>query len=276
MQIIHSQVHIWPAHRLGRPLATSYRDRAPYTYDMLVGDMDQAGVDRAILVPPSFDADRNDYVIEAVERHPNRLAIMGRISLQSAADRHRLASWRSQRGMLGIRLTFHRDIDRPWLTDGTADWFWPLAERYDIPVMVHAPERVAAIQEIAARYPGLTIIYDHMAFARETIDRRTLVRVDELLPLAALPNVYVKVSALPCYSTEPYPFRNLDEPLRRVIDAFGPARSFWGSDITRVPQTVSYKQVATHFTDNLDFLSKDDLEWVMGKALAKCLRWNVI
>jgi predicted TIM-barrel fold metal-dependent hydrolase len=274
MEIIDSQVHIWPADRPDRRLDEKARSRSPYSYQTLLADMDAAGVDRAILVPPSFDDDRNDYALEAANKHPTRFAVTGRISLQKATDRGLLASWKSQPGMLGVRLTFHRDADRPWLTDGTADWFWPEAERHDIPVMVHAPERIATIREIASRHPRLKIIYDHIGFARETVDDRATARVRELLPLAAFPNVYVKVSALPCFSTEPYPFKNLHEPLRRVIEAFGPQRSFWGSDITRVPKTCSYRQVVTQFTEEFHFLSSADLEWIMGKGLASCLKWH--
>jgi L-fuconolactonase len=272
VRTLDSQVHIWPADRPDRRLDVEHRSRAPYTYETLLAAMDQAGVDGAILVPPSFDGDRNDYAIEAVRKHPGRFAIMGRVALEAGAAS--LARWKEQPGMLGVRLTFHRDKDRPWLTDGTADWFWPEAERHAIPVMVHAPERIAVVHDIARRYPGLTIIYDHMGFARETMDGRAMARVEELIPLAALPNMFVKVSALPCYSTEPYPFKNLREPLRRVIDAFGPGRSFWGSDITRVPKSCSYRQAVTHFTEELDFLSDHELEWIMGKGLATCLKWR--
>lgn len=274
MRIIDSQVHVWPADRPGRRLDPKHRGRPPFTYETLLGAMETAGVNAAILVPPSYDGDRNDYALEAASKHPNKFAVMGRVSLQGGGGGGGLSRWKEQTGMLGVRLTFHRDQDRPWLTDGTADWFWPEAERQAIPVMVHAPERISVIQKIAANHPALTVIYDHMAFARETMDDRTLSRVQELLPLAALPNVFVKVSALPCYSTKPYPFANLREPLRRVIDAFGPRRSFWGSDITRVPKSCSYRQVVTHFAEELDFLSKDDLEWIMGKALARCLNWR--
>lgn len=274
MEIIDSQVHIWPRHQPDRPLAPGRENEPPFTYETLLAEMDRAAVNRAILVPPTFDGDRNDYALEAARKYPDRFAVMGRVSLRTDAGRDLLTNWKNQAGMLGVRLTFHRDVDRPWLTDGTADWFWPEAERHNVPVMIHAPERVATIHKIAAQHPGLTIIYDHMAFARETIDDRAMARVDELLPLAALPNMYVKVSALPCFSTEPYPFRNLREPIRRVIEAFGPQRSFWGSDITRVPKTCSYRQVVTHFTEGLDFLSSEDLKWILGKAIAKCLRWQ--
>jgi predicted TIM-barrel fold metal-dependent hydrolase len=141
--------------------------------------------------------------------------------------------------------------------------------------MVHAPERLPEIGELAARCPGLKLIVDHMGFARATMDEKAGPGADRMIALARHPNVFVKVSALPCFSTEPYPFQNLREPLRRVIEAFGPRRSFWGSDITRVPPTCSLRQVVTHFTEELDFLSSSDLEWIMGRGLAECLRWPI-
>jgi predicted TIM-barrel fold metal-dependent hydrolase len=272
MLIIDSQVHVWPPDRPNRRLGPGHDERTPYSYEQLLADMDRAGIDRAILVPPSIDANRNDYALEAVRKHPDRFAVMGKVPLKTPG-KDVLKGWRDQPGMLGVRLTFHRDADRPWLADGTADWFWPEAELHDIPVMVHAPERLAEIGEIAERYPDLRIIVDHMGFARETMDEKALPAVERMNALARHPNVFVKVSALPCFSTGPYPFKNLHEPLRRVIETFGPHRSFWGSDITRVPATCSLRQVVTQFTEELDFLSPADLEWIMGRGLAECLGW---
>jgi L-fuconolactonase len=275
MIIIDSQVHVWPPDRPDRRLGPGHDERTPYSYEQLLADMDRAGVHRAILVPPSIDKDRNDYALEAVRQHPDRFAVMGRVALKTCAGMDFLKGWRAQPGMLGVRLTFHRDADRPWLTDGTADWFWPEAAFHDIPVMVHAPERLAEVGEIAERYPELRIIVDHMGFARATMDDAAGPAVERMNALARYPNVFVKISALPAFSTEPYPFRNLHQPLRRVIEAFGARRAFWGSDITRVPKSCSYRQVVTQFTEELDFLSSDDLDWIMGRGLAECLRWPV-
>jgi predicted TIM-barrel fold metal-dependent hydrolase len=256
-------------------LGPGHDERTPYSYEQLLADMDRAGVHRAILVPPSIDRNRNDYALEAVRKYPNRFAVMGKVALETGAGKDVLKGWRDQPGMLGVRLTFHRDADRPWLSDGTADWFWPEAAFHDIPVMVHAPERLAEIGEIAERYPELRVIIDHMGFARATMDDAAGPAVERLNALAQYPNVFVKVSALPAFSTEPYPFKNLHEPLRRVIEAFGARRAVWGSDITRVPKSCSYRQVVTQFTEELDFLSADDLDWIMGRGLAECLRWPI-
>jgi predicted TIM-barrel fold metal-dependent hydrolase len=246
----------------------------PLDHETLLKLMDQAGVDRAILVPPSLDGDRNDLCLAAARSYPDKFAVMGRLLVDKPYAPARLEEMKRDKGMLGVRLTFHRENDRPLLTNGAADWFWPAAERLDIPVMVHAPERLKEIAGIASRHERLTIIVDHMGFARETMDEGADEGATRILALARYPNVSVKVSALPCYSSDPYPFRNLHDALKRVIEGFGVKRSFWGSDFSRLPQGCSYRQAVTMFTEELDFLSPSDLEWVMGRGVARCLGWQ--
>lgn len=246
----------------------------PLDAETVIRMMDEAGVDRAILVPPSLDGDRNDLCLRAARAYPRRFAVMGRLQLDHPAAPDRLEGMKEQPGMLGVRLTFHRDNDRPMLTNGTADWFWPAAEALGVPVMLHAPERLPQVADIARRHPKLTLIIDHMGFARETSDDRASAGADRILALARHPNVSVKVSAAPCYSSQAYPFRNLHEPLKRIIEGFGARRSFWGSDVSRVLAHCTYRQAVTMFTEELDFLSGTDLEWVMGRGILELLHWE--
>ena len=58
--------------------------------------------------------------------------------------------------MLGVRVIFNNDVTIPWLTDGTADWLWPAAEKAGVPVMFFAPGRVSMFARIAERHPQLT------------------------------------------------------------------------------------------------------------------------
>jgi L-fuconolactonase len=233
--------------------------------------MDLSGVFRAILVPPSLEGDRNDLVLNAVQEHPSRFAVMGRLALNESASRHLVDAWRDQPGMLGIRLTFARGLHKAWLTDGTADWFWPVAERAGIPVMVFAPGLTDKLRAIAARYEGLRLIIDHLGLAVETMDADLKVLIKPVLELARYPNVAVKASALPCLVSEPYPFPSLHAPIHLMLDAFGPKRVFWGSDLSRL--RCSYRQAVTLFTEELDFLTKEDKEWVMGRGVAQWLGW---
>jgi predicted TIM-barrel fold metal-dependent hydrolase len=277
MMVVDTQVHIWAANTPERPWMEGMEKRAhmpvPLSAEMLLGEMERAGVTQVILVPPSLDGDRNDLCLAAAQAHPDRFAVMGRLLLYKPDAPEKLKAMKTQPGMLGVRLTFHRDNDRPWLTDGTADWFWPAAEKLDIPVMVHAPERLPQVAEIARRHPGLRLIIDHMAFARETMDDEAPAGAERVLQLAPLRNVSVKVSAMPCFSSQPYPFRNLHEPIRRVIEGFGVERCHWGSDFSRLPESCTYRQAVTMFTEELPFLKGRDLEEVMGKSIARRLGW---
>ena len=275
MLIADSQVHIWAADTPERPWPPGRAAQAqkpyPVTKDMLLREMDTAGVHRVVIVPPSWEGDRNDLALEAARLHPNRFAIMGRLALERPESRNLLADWRRKPGMLGLRFTFHTSVQRPWLYDGTADWLWPAAERAGVPVMVFVPGSLPEIEAVAERHPGLRLVIDHLAIGGGRKDGAAFADLPQLLALARRPNVAVKASALPCYSTEPYPFRGLHPYIRRVYDAFGPRRMFWGTDLTRLP--CRYRQALTLFTEELPWLSPVDKEWIMGRAVCEWLRW---
>jgi predicted TIM-barrel fold metal-dependent hydrolase len=275
MLITDSQVHIWAADSPARPWPPGRAHQAhrpqPFSKEDLLKEMDGAGVHRVVIVPPSWEGDRNDLALEAARLHPDRFAVMGRLAIERAESRGLVAQWKQQPGMLGLRFTFHTDLQRPWLTDGTADWLWPAAERAGLPVMVFVPGSIPAIDRIAERHPGLRLVIDHLALPLGKTDDAAFGDLPLLLRLARHPNVAVKASALPCYSSEPYPYRNLHKSLRRVFDAFGPRRVFWGTDLTRLP--CSYRQAITMFTDELGWLSGQDLEWVMGRGVCEWLGW---
>jgi hypothetical protein len=65
-------------------------------------------------------------------------------------------------------------------------------------------------------------------------DEPPLRRLPQLLELAHLENVLVKISGFPTLSQVGFPFTDLWEPLRLLVDAFGPDRLMWGSDIARI------------------------------------------
>ena len=82
----------------------------------------------------------------------------------------------------------------------------------------------------------------------------------------------MKLSALPCHSTQPYPFPNLHPSIKAAVEAFGADRLYWGSDLTRLP--CPYREAVTLFSDELGFLSEAERAAIMGTALARFLDWN--
>ena len=172
-----------------------------------------------------------------------------------------------------MRLTFHTPTQQQWLTDGTADWLWAAAERAGIPLMILTPGSLPVVDQIAERHPGLKLCVDHLGLVSGVKDDAAFADLPALLALAKRPTVTVKAGALPCYSSESYPYRGLHKYIRLVFDAFGPHRIFWASDLTRL--TSTYRQCITLIIEELPFLSAQDKELIMGRAMCDWLGWRV-
>jgi len=274
--IVDSQVHLWPAASPALPWVPGGKPQLPepFTIERLVPMMDEAGVDRAIIVPPAVTGTRNDYALEAVRRYPGRFAIMGRVDQRDPREASRFPKWKEQPGMLGIRLSYLAK-EAVALTDGTADWIWPAAEKAGLPIMLLATEMGPALARIAERHPQLTLILDHMGLSIPTVEAgRTATAIDHVVALAKYPNCSVKLSGAAGYTREAYPYRDLYPHIRRLFEAYGPRRSYWGTDITISLARATYRQRVTHFTEQLDFLSESDKDWVMGRALLERLKWT--
>ncbi len=275
MELVDSQVHIWGANTPARPWranAHAQRD-TPVTAEEVLGGMDEAGISAAVIVPPSWEGDRNDLACAAAERHPSRFAVMGRVDPRAPGLRAALADWRKQPGMLGLRLALHTPQLRQPFLDGHYDGMWEELERHGLPAMVliHHPY-MPMIDAIAARHPRLRLVIDHLGLAIGEKDDAAFAGLGHLLALARRDNVAVKASALPCYTDEPYPYPGMQSHLKRVFDAFGARRMFWGTDQSRSP--IPYRQGVELFTRHIPFLSESDLEWVMGRGLREWLGWR--
>jgi L-fuconolactonase len=281
MLIVDAQVHIWGANTPERPWPTPQgglkpvqaHKPTPISKDTLRREMDAAGVNRVVIVPPSWEGDRNDLALEAARLHPDRYAVMGRINVDAPGAREQIAGWLRQPGMLGLRFTFHTPLLEKPLLEGRVDWVWAEAEKAGVPIMVLVTHAlVHAIDLVAERHPGLKLVMDHLALTGPAKDDEAFAGLDKLLAMARRPNVAVKATALPCFTSDSYPYRRLHPYIRRVYDAFGPKRMFWGTDLSRLPCT--YHQGVTLFTEEIPWLTTDDKAWIMGRGVCEWLGWK--
>jgi len=276
MRIVDAQVHIWAADSPERPWPARHKPHrpVPITRDDLLREIAAAVVDRVVLVPPSWEGERNDVVLAAAQAHPDRFAVMGRLDPEAPASRAAVRTWREQPGMLGLRFTFLQPHQKTWPTDGTIDWLWPAAERAGLPIALLAFGFLPKLAQVAERHPRLRLIIDHLGRSSPAMkDEAAWATLPDMLALAKHPNVAIKATGAPSYSSQPYPFRNIHGYLRQIYDAFGPERMFWGTDITRMP--CSWRQCVTLFTEELPWLSARDKELIMGRALCAWLHWKL-
>ncbi len=272
MLIVDSQIHLWQ----NGTMSAHHRQIPTYSVDDAMAEMATAGVDAAVLHPPSTLGEAtNVLAVDAARRYPAKFCILGHFDLQSPDREQIVARWRERPGMLGFRFTFNQPQQQAWWTDGSLDWFWAACEKAKLPVGLLAGGHMAALRAIAERHPGLKLHIDHLGRVgggRGGTDDAAFADLPEMLALAKLPNVAVKMSGAPSYSSQPYPYRNIHGYLQRIFEAFGPDRCFWGTDITRMP--CPWKQCVTMFTEELPWLRGRDLERVMGGAVVDWLGWK--
>ncbi len=273
MLIVDSQIHIWQNGKM----SPHHRQIPTYSADDALAEMATAGVDCAVIHPPSaLGEPANALAVEAVRRHPDKFCILGHFDLLSPDREMIVARWRERPGMLGFRFTFNQPHEKSWWTDGSLDWFWKACEKENLRVgLLASGPTIAAFGKIAGRHPGLKMHIDHIGRGGGRADLKDdagYANLGEMLALAKLPNVAVKLSGAPSTSTQPYPYKNIHKYLRQIIETFGPERCFWGTDITRMPCT--YRQCVTMFTEEMPWLKGRDLERVMGAAFVAWLGWN--
>ena len=272
MRIVDAQIHTWGT---GLPSNMSHWQVTHFTPEEAIKLMDEGGVHAAVIHPPGWDPNSTEMAFKAVRDFPGRFAIMGSVSVEDPASRGRIAGWRNQPGMLGLRYTFLHDPMKTWIADGTLDWLWAEAEKAGIPIAMLATDSFPHIARIAERHPALKLTIDHMGGrgGLTTLkDEAAMTHIPELVKLARFPNIAVKATGAPGYSAESYPFPKMGGYLRQIYDAFGPQRMFWGTDISKMP--CSWKQCVTMFTEELPWLNDQDKALIMGDGLCAWWGWK--
>lgn len=282
MLVCDSQIHLWADSTPERPWPEGGQETfnnnphrtAPMLAPEMISLMDEAGIDRAVIVPPGWEGNQVDISLQACRDYPGRFCIMPWVPLDDPDEgMKRLDAWKGEADIRGLRITFFNDEQRSWITDGTAEWYWDYAEKNDIPTAMFILTEKERVSELAIRHPGLRIVMDHLGVAGSLRGDPMTEAIEGVAKLAEHPNVSLKVSGTPGLSDEAYPFADVKPYLKTCIEAFGPERCYWGTDITRLMTKATYRQTVTHFTEELEFLSEADLDLIMGNAFCDFLGW---
>lgn len=272
MFIVDAQIHLWGT---GLPSNQAHWQITSFTPAEAIALMDEGGVDAAIIHPPSWDPGSTEMAFQAVKEYPGRFAILGSLPLERTETEAQISTWRDQPGMLGLRYLMLNDPVRQWVKDDTLDWLWSAAQDAGVPISTLATDSLSDLGRVAERFPGLRLTIDHLGGrgGNTTLkDAEAMTHMPELLALAKLPNVAVKATGAPGYSSEVYPFPKMHTYLRQIYDAFGPERMFWGTDISKMD--CSWRQCVEMFTEELSWLTEQDKNLIMGEAICAWWGWD--
>jgi predicted TIM-barrel fold metal-dependent hydrolase len=227
--VIDCHAHIYSEDETAYPtIEKPYRPPAGKgTIAHLLGEMQANGVSRATAIQTStFYRWDNRFLADSSKRH--RDVLVGVCTLDpddptSPATLERFVRESNVRGMRSIPAKSGR------LDDPGVDALWATAERLGIVINVLVNrDKTDEVESIARRHPSLRVVIDHCLNLKA--DAQLEPTLKDLERLAKLPKLHAKLTCIPTGTAEAYPCRDMHDPCRRVIAAFGPERCVWGSN----------------------------------------------
>jgi len=271
-----SQVHAYESNHPGRPWAGVLHGPAEVTGDQMVAAMDAVGVDGAVLVSP-FSMYRYDasYAIAVHAAHPSRFRLVKPVDTTDPAVADTIADWAATKGTVGIRIMLRDEVSAD-PTDPGINRALAAAARHSLPVNLMCWGRLEQAAEPAARNPSTRLVIDHLGLQQPfepPAPAQPFADLSKLLALAAHDNIAVKISGACTLSHEPFPYKDIWDPLGRIFDVFGFDRCLWGTDWTRAVGLLTYEQGVEAFRVT-DRLSDSDRAVLMGETLPRVYNWQ--
>ena len=275
MATLDAQVHAYERNHPGRPWVGTLYGPAEVTGDQMVAAMDAVGVDGAILVSP-FSMYRYDasYALLVYAAHPSRFRLVKPVDPTDPGVTETIAEWARTKGTVGIRI-FLRDNASTDPADPAINRVLAMAAEHGLPVNIACTGRLDQARQLAARNPNTRMVIDHLGLPQPhepPPPAQPFADLPTLLELAVHDNIAVKVSGACTLAKEPFPYRDIWDPLARVFDAFGFDRCMWGTDWTRAVGMLTYKEGVEAFRV-ADRLSAGDRAKLMGATLSRIYDW---
>lgn len=278
-----SEAHPWVNGPIVENDVTDYSVDPVFRNEALLEQMDAAGIDEAVVVGyPVCEWTDNWYTVEAAREHDR---LYGIVMIDQFADgaAERLRDAMAVDGVLGFRLGGICPYDRMWETfDTSVTWlrdaireteFWDAATETDavVQVLVHVDQLDQAVELVEA-YPDLTFLFDHFAYADPDtpLDEGGFERFAEL---AEYDSVGVKISEVVHQSESGYPYADMHDHVRWLLDQFGRERVVWGSDFPNVSDEATYEESLTWLED-VEGLSDGDRTWLTGRSFRNLVGLN--
>ena len=142
-------------------------------------------------------------------------------------------------------------------------------------VLVLCWGHLAPMAELARRHPNTQIVIDHVGLIQPfepPPPNDPFAELPAVIALSQFENIAIKISGACTLSQEPFPYRDLWEPLGQIFESYGFERCMWGSDWTRAVKLLTYEQGVEAFRVT-DQLSETEKAALMGGSLARIYGW---
>ncbi len=270
---IDAHVHVWTPDTKKYPLSESFKvsDMAPasFTPEELFARCKPQGVGRVVLIQMSFYQFDNQYMLDCMAKHPG---VFAGVAIVDERQSDLVATIKSMgaKGVRGFRLYADKQKASAWITSNEMKKMWShAADSGQSMCLLTNPDALPSVHAMCEKHPKTRVVIDH--FARigvsGTIDP---IDVDNLCRLSKFENVFVKTSAFYALGKKQAPYTDLGDMIQRLVRELGANRLMWASDCPyQVVEGHNYADSIGLIRDRLDFLSKEDKQWMLRGTAEK-------
>lgn len=249
--------------------------------EVLLQNLDWAGVDKAVILQGPFYGEQNNEVSEAVRQWPDRFFGAAYIDPWQKDAEAQFESVISSGSFCAVKLEcsvaaglcgIHPEAR---LDDPELGWLWDGLERerlvltLDLGAVGSASYQTEAVQRIAQSHPKLRIVIAHLGQPSPQVEARSeaLEAWKTQLSLGILPNVWFDMASLIAYlPNERYPFPSARRYLQEAVTLIGADRIMWGSDQPGTLSHLTYLQYVELAHEHVSFLSSAEQQMILGET----------
>lgn len=209
-----------------RQMMPPYMVNCENTAEMLLSNMDYAGVNGAVITQEEIDGNQDSYLLKAKERYPHRLKICSLYEENKPFQ---------TKGFDGIKLCAGRFPTQD-LTKHYAVFEAAQKQGKFISVdMADGDLQTASLLEMIQQYPNLKIAVGHFGMV-------TTKGWEAQIKLARNKNVFIESGGITwLFNREFYPYPSVIKAIRTAANICGFEKLMWGSDYPRTMVEITYK-----------------------------------
>lgn len=236
-----------------------YQPADPATPEKLLQCMDGAGVDFAVVVHPEPYQDDHRYLEYCLSVGQGRLKGVCLVFADQPKSMSQLPALAKRGDVAAVRMHAYAPDRLPPFGKPEMRAFWKQAADLGLMVQLHLePHYAAHFTPLIREFNQTKVIVDHLGrpFQGTAVEHATVVN------WAKLPNVVMKLAAIPA-ATE-YPYRDARPVIRQLSEAYGADRLIYGGGFGPKATPESYRAARETMRGYLPHLKTEEQAKVLG------------
>lgn len=227
------------------------------TAEILLRNMDYAGVSAAVVTQEYIDGNQDEYLLEVRKKYPSRFRVCGLYNGQQEADSRfdgiKVPAQRLENPDLRPLLPLMRDMEKK--------------EMFLSIDLLEGDRQTGSLEEIIQECPNLRIAIGHFGM----VSRGDW---EAQIKLARYPNVRIESGGITwLFHQEFYPYLSAAKAICRAAELCGPEKLMWGSDYPRTMTEITYK-MSYNFLEKSDLFSEKEKKMFWGENAVSFYRFE--